>query len=127
MDDWLTPTEVAPGVTTFAKSTVTWVRGIEDVNPADGRKFIGASEGVSLSYVAGNFGYALWFYFLLPDGTEIPAGLDVEQTGQDHTHYSIRCRNAMTKTAYEGALDNMARSAIARSIEPSRPALCFKE
>jgi hypothetical protein len=53
--------------------------------------------------------------------------LDFKQTGRDQAHYSISCRNAMTKTAYEGALDNMARSAIAKSVELGRASLYIKE
>jgi hypothetical protein len=116
-----------PDVTTFTRNHETWIRGVDDVNPSNGRSFVKASEGVSLSNAAGKFGYGLWYYFLLPKGTEVPAGLDVVQTGSDKSHYSIRCRNAMTKTAYQGALDNMARSAIAQSVEQKRSSLYFKE
>jgi hypothetical protein len=116
-----------PDVTTFTKNQETWIRGVDDVDPSSGRSFVKAGEGVSLNTAAGKFGYTLWYYFLLPKGTEVPAGLDVVQTGSDKSHYSIRCRNAMTKTAYQGALDNMARSAIAQSVEQKRSSLYFKE
>jgi hypothetical protein len=117
----------APDVTTFDKDEETWIRGVDDINPDDKKKYISPNEGVSLSNAAGKFGYGIWYYFLLPTGTEIPAGLDVKQTGRDAGHYSIRCRNAMTKTAYEGALDNVARSAIVKSVELGRESLYFKE
>ncbi|HSX90964.1 MAG TPA: hypothetical protein VLG17_23555, partial [Pseudomonas sp.] len=64
--------------------------------------------------------------FLLPQGTEIPPGLDVVQSGRKG-HYIIRCRVAMSQVAYEGALDNLARAAIARSVELRKSALYFKK
>jgi len=116
----------APDVTTFTKEEETWIRGVDDIDPDSGRKFVKSSEGVSLTKEHGKFGFRGWYYFLLPEGTSIDAGLDVRQTGSDKNHYSIRCINAMTRTAYEGALDNIARSAIARAVELKRASLYFE-
>lgn len=114
-----------PDVTTYPNEGETWVRGVDDVD-SSGHRFVNADEGVSLSDKPGKFGYGPWFYFLLPKGTVIPPGLDVVQTGRDRSHYSIRCRNAMSQTAYHGALDNFARSGIARSVELAKSSLYFK-
>jgi hypothetical protein len=116
----------APDVTTFTDSEgVVWVRGVDDVNPATRRRYVSAIEGVSLNTEAGRFGYDTWFYFVLPTGTSIPESLDVTQTGADENHYSIRCRNSMKKEAYEGALDTLARAAIAKAVELARQSLLF--
>lgn len=116
----------APDVTSFTNSSgVAWVQGIKDINPNTGKPYIDANEGVSLNSEAGKFGYAMWFYFQLPEGTPIPACLDVKQTGSDKNHYSIRCKNLMTKEAYEGALNSLARAALVRAIELSCQPLHF--
>jgi hypothetical protein len=65
--------------------------------------------------------------FLLPEGTSVPAGLDVAltPTKNDPNHHSIRCRNKMRLDAYKGALDNLARNAIAKAVELGKPSLYF--
>jgi hypothetical protein len=116
-----------PDVTTITDARgVVWVRGVED-RDASGRPFVNASEGVSVSTTVGGFGYSGWFYFLVPTGTAIPASLDVTATPtrNDSGHYSIRCRTLMRKDAYEGALDTLARSAIARAVAQARQSLYF--
>lgn len=116
----------APDVTTFTDDTATeWIRGVNDIDPKTGRRYVSPNEGVSLSTTPGKFGYTLWFYFLLPQGTPIPDSLDVIQTGRDQSHYSIRCKNMLRKDAYQGALDNLARSAIAKAVELKRRSLYF--
>jgi hypothetical protein len=76
-------------------------------------------EGVSVSTAPGGFGYSGWFYFLLPEGTSIPGSLDIKPTPtrNDPGHHSIRCRNLMRQDAYEGALDTLARLALAKAVE----------
>lgn len=115
----------APDVTSFTDGGgAKWVRGVLDRDDR-GRPFINAKEGVSVSKAPGGFGYRGWFYFLLPKGTPIPDSLDIRHTPSrnDDGHYSIRCRNLMRQDAYEGALDNLARSALARSVELGKHSL----
>jgi len=94
-----------------------WVRGVNDDD----------TEGVSISTSRGGFGYSGWAYFLLPEGTDIHEGLDVAPTPtrRDPGHYSIRCRNRMRMDAYEGALDTLARIAIAKAVELGKKSLYF--
>ncbi|WP_333678615.1 hypothetical protein [Dyella sp.] len=109
----------APDVTTFTDGEGTiWVRGVEDRDDRD-RPFVSWKEGVSVSTEPGGFGYAGWFYFLIPEGTPIPSSLDVKHTPTrtDRGHHSIRCRNLMRRDAYEGALGNLTRAALAKAVE----------
>lgn len=103
-----------------------WVSGINDTNKATGRPAISSNEGVSISKDAGKFGFAMWYYFLLPKGTPIPECFDISQTGHDPGHYSIRLKNRMRQDAYEGALDNLARAALAKAVELKRQSLMFE-
>lgn len=119
----------APDITTFTDDRGTvWVRGVEDRDDR-GRAFISSKEGVSVSATRGGFGYKGWFYFLLPEGTPVPDSLDVRHTPSrnDSGHYSIRCRNLMRRDAYEGALDNLARAALARAVELRKQSLYHSE
>ncbi|MEJ2328219.1 MAG: hypothetical protein P8Y25_16070 [Chromatiaceae bacterium] len=113
----------APDITTMNDTNgVTWVKG---VNEEEGHRRPYRNEGVSLSTEPGKFGYSGWLYFLLPTGTPIPDSLDVAQTGADRNHYSLRCLNRMRRDAYEGALDTLARAAIAKAVELRRQSLSF--
>lgn len=103
-----------------------WVCGINDMNKTPGRPVISSNEGVSISKDAGKFGYAMWYYFLLPKGTTIPECFDISQTGHDASHYSIRLKNRMRQDAYEGALDNLARASLAKAVELKRKSLSFE-
>ena len=117
----------APDITTFADQSGTeWVRGVEDRDGSN-RAFVSWKEGVSVSTAPGGFGYKGWFYFLLPQGTPVPSSLDVKHTPtrNDDGHHSIRCRNLMRRDAYEGALDNLARAAIAKAVELGKQSLHF--
>ncbi|MCO6455451.1 MAG: hypothetical protein J5I93_09145 [Pirellulaceae bacterium] len=116
----------APDVTTISNDQGTWVRGVEDRDDR-GRAFVSAKEGVSLSAGRGGFGYRGWFYFLLPQGTPIPDSLDIRHTPSRNNddHYSLRCRNLMRQDAYEGALDTLARAALAKAVELARQSLYF--
>jgi hypothetical protein len=100
------------------------MRGVEDRDDRS-RPFISWKEGVSVSTAPGGFGYKGWFYFLLPEGAPIPDSLDVRHTPtrNDNGHYSICCRNRMRRDAYEGALDNLARAALARAVELGKRSL----
>jgi hypothetical protein len=115
-----------PDVTTFTAGGVTWVRGVNE-RDSQNKPYISWKEGVSVSGSPGCFGYGSWFYFLLPEGTAIPGSLDVKHTPstKDQTHHSIRCRNSMTIDAYQGALDTLARAAIAKAVERARNSLYF--
>lgn len=114
----------APDVTTFTDTNgVTWVRGANETD-RNGRNPY-RHEGVSLNTEPGKFGFQGWFYFLLPLHTPIPDSLDVEQTGRDPNHYSLRCLNRMTVDAYEGALNTFARAALAKAVELRRQSLHF--
>lgn len=103
-----------------------WILGFNDVNKATGRPMISSNEGVSISKDAGKFGYSMWYYFLLPKGTSIPECFDIAQTGHDLNHYSIRLKNRMRQDAYEGALNNLARAALAKAVELKRQSLQFE-
>lgn len=117
----------APDVTSFTdQQGVAWVRGVQD-RDSSGRPVVNWKQGVSVSTARGGFGYTGWFYFLLPEGTAVPDSLDVTHTPSSHDdgHHSIRCRNLMRKDAYEGALDNLARAALARAVELDKQSLYF--
>lgn len=64
-----------------------------------------------------------WLSFEIPGATPIPESLVVVDTGYNKrfkaNHHQIEPRTLMTKAAL-GALDNFARSAIARSVELGR-------
>ena len=112
----------APDVTTFEDNAGTaWVRGVEDRNTQD-RAVVSWKEGVSVSTTPGGFGYSGWFYFLVPEGTSVPGSLDVKPTPtrNDPGHHSIRCRTLMRLDAYEGALDTLARAALAKAVEAGK-------
>lgn len=116
----------APDVTTFTdNANCEWIRGVEDIDPKNKKPYISANEGVSLNTGPGKFNYERWFYFLLPKGTPIPGSLDIIQTGKDTSHYAIRCKNMLRKDAYEGALNNLARAALAKAVELKRQSLYF--
>lgn len=109
----------APDVTTFTdREGTSWVRGVED-RDSHNKPFVSWKEGVSVSTEPGGFGYEGWFYFLVPKGTTIPESLDVKPTPSrtDPGHHSIRCRNLMRRDAYEGALGNLTRAALAKAVE----------
>ena len=112
----------APDVTTFEdRAGTVWVRGVED-RDAQNRAEVSWKEGVSVSSAPGGFGYSGWFYFLVPEGTSVPASLDVKSTPSrsDSGHHSIRCRTLMRLDAYEGALNSLARAALAKAVEAGK-------
>lgn len=60
--------------------------------------------------------------FLFPAGTSVPGSLDVKPTptNNDPSHHSIRCRSLMRLDAHEGALDTLARLALAKAVEAGK-------
>jgi hypothetical protein len=72
--------------------------------------------------VKGVFKGKSWLSFEIPEGTVVPASLVVRETGYNQrfkaNHYQIECAaKSMPIDAFKGALDNLARNAIARSVE----------
>jgi hypothetical protein len=89
-----------------------------------------ADGGTSMHDVPGWFGYSRWSYFSVPEGTEYCADtLCIKRDKKKKwnrtrdvsgRHYTIRPKTRMTLDAYFGALDNLARAAVARSVELGR-------
>ncbi|REL26175.1 hypothetical protein DXX93_05985 [Thalassotalea euphylliae] len=87
--------------------------------------------GTSMHDVPGWFGYTTWNYFHVPKGTQYCAETlfikrDKKRKWNRHKtaqgrHYTIRPKIRMRLDAYFGALDNLARAAIVRSIELKQP------
>lgn len=91
-------------------------------------EFVLAGGGTSLFDRAGVFTSKGWLSFTILGGTVIPESLIVKNDGWrkkfNATHYQIESRaKRMTKLAMEGALDNLARNAIVRSVEIGQSAL----
>lgn len=81
--------------------------------------------GTSLFNRNGVFGRAAWHYFAIPRGTPIDYTLVVRHTGHNARlgaeHYQIEVRTGgTTVAAYKGALDNLARAAVAKLYEDAR-------
>jgi hypothetical protein len=102
-----------------------------DVRAADvemetkkGVEWVRPGGGTSLFDRSGVFTAPGWLSFQIPEGTPVPESLTVRNTGYNKrfkaTHYQIEAKEMMTKEAMMGALDNFARTAIARSVELSR-------
>lgn len=88
-----------------------------------------AGGGTSMFDVDGWFGFGFWKYFKIPKDTEYPENLVIKRGRSERTnkagtrsgyHYQIEPKNRMTVEAYKGALDNFARSAVAKSVELAR-------
>ncbi len=93
-----------------------------EIQVIDKVEWVKAGGGTSLFDRAKVFTSSGWLNFEIPNGTPIPESLLVKNTGYNKrfeaTHYQIESRaQMMTKTAMQGALDNFARNAIARSVE----------
>jgi hypothetical protein len=63
-----------------------------------------------------------WLSFEIPAGTVIPASLIIRETGYNQrfkaNHYQIECAaKSLRIDAFKGALDNLARNAVVRSVE----------
>jgi hypothetical protein len=90
-----------------------------------GVEWVRSGGGTSLFDKPSVFKRPGWLSFELPQGTPIPDSLVIKNTGYNKlfkaTHYQIESRaQLMTKEAMCGALDNLARAAIARSVELGR-------
>lgn len=97
----------APDVEIVTEDAVEWVK---------------KGGGTSWFDRAGVFTKAGWLSFEIPAGTPIPESLQIAATGYNKrfkaTHYQIECRaGLMRKDSMQGALDTLARSAIARAVE----------
>ncbi|WP_255357721.1 hypothetical protein [Rhodanobacter sp. Root627] len=80
------------------------------------------SGGTSLFDVKSVFKGKSWLCFEIPEGTVIPASLVVRETGYNPrlkaNHYQIECAaKSLRIYAFKGAVDNLARNAIARAVQ----------
>lgn len=87
-----------------------------------GIEWVRSGGGTSLFDKPNVFKKAGWLCFPIPLGTPIPESLHVVKQEFNKlfkaTHYQIESRaSLMTKQAMQGALDNFARAALARSVE----------
>lgn len=95
------------------------------IDVVNGVEWVRSGGGTSLFDKPSVFKRPGWLSFELPQGTQIPDSLVINNTGYNKlfkaTHYQIEARaQLMTKEAMCGALDNLARAAIARSVELGR-------
>lgn len=98
---------------------------IDTFADANGQQWVKAGKGTSLFDRANVFKAKGWLSFEIPQGTVIPDSLLVRLT--DHNdrynanHFQIESlAKTMRLDAFKGALDNLARNAIARSIEVAK-------
>lgn len=95
-----------------------------DVKFSKDKLWVKSGGGTSLFDKANVFKGKKWLNFTIPEGTEIPDSLNIRNTGYNvtfkATHYQIEsAAKLMRVDAYKGALDNLARNAVVRSIELS--------
>ncbi|MFL6699133.1 MAG: hypothetical protein ACJ8GJ_18345 [Vitreoscilla sp.] len=81
--------------------------------------------GTSLFDKANVFKGKRWLSFEIPEGTVIPDSLVIRDTGFNKrfqaTHYQIEsAAKTMRMDSYKGALDNLARNAIVRSLAAAK-------
>ena len=58
----------------------------------------------------------IWREFVIPKGTEMPAGIRIVQRGNNLRHYQIEvAAGTMEIDAFRGALDTLARNAIVKA------------
>ncbi len=96
-----------------------------DILTVEGIEWVKSGGGTSLFDRAGVFTQAGWLSFEIPIGTTLSDSLAIVNTGYKKrfkaTHYQIESRaGMMRKDSMQGALDNLARSAIARAVELGR-------
>jgi hypothetical protein len=87
-----------------------------------GQEWVRSAGGTSLFDVKGVFKGKSWLSFEIPEGTSIPESLTIRETGYNQrfkaNHYQIECAaKSMRIDAFKGALDNLARNALARKVE----------
>lgn len=95
---------------------------IQSFHDDKGIRWVKAHGGTSLFDRAGVFKSKVWLSFEIPNGTMIPDSLIIVFTGHNKkfnaNHYQIEPKaRTMRMDAYKGALDNLARNAIARAVE----------
>ncbi len=88
----------------------------------NGVEWVSSGGGTSLFDKPNVFKSVGWLCFPIPIGTPVPESLIVVKQEFNKlfkaTHYQIESRaKLMTKDAMQGALDNFARAALARSVE----------
>ena len=100
-----------------------------DVTPYEheGKLVVDPGGGTSLFDRNRVFGSRDWHYFTLPKGTVVPDSLRVRFTGHNDKfnadHYQIEAAaQRMPVDALKGALDNLARNAVEKSVRDSRGA-----
>jgi Tse2-like ADP-ribosyltransferase toxin len=91
----------------------------------EGQNVVDPGGGTSLFDRSEVFGTKYWWYFTLPQGTVVPDSLRIRHTGRndkyDAEHYQIEAAAyRMRVDAFKGALDNLARNAVAKLYESSR-------
>ena len=92
-----------------------------DVFVSAGRQYVKTGGGTSLFDRINVFGTKFWVCFEIPEGTQIPdslrfVGPDWNQQRQAN-HYQIESTaRSMRVDSFKGALDNLARNAVVRSI-----------
>jgi len=87
-----------------------------------GVEWVKPGGGTSLFDVAKVFKGKSWLSFEIPEGTLVPDSLIVRCTGYNARfkadHYQIECNEKpMRIDTFKGALDNLARNAIAKTVE----------
>ena len=92
---------------------------------ADARGGVAEGGGTPLLDRTRSFGRAAWHYFVIPRGTPIDYSLVIRHIGRnsrlDAEQYRIEVRTGGTSLqAYKGALDNLARAAVAKLYEDAR-------
>ncbi len=90
-----------------------------------GEEWVQDKGGTSLFDKANVFKGKRWLSFEIPQGTVIPDSLIIRNTGFNKrfqaTHYQIEsAAKTMRVDAYKGALENLARNAIVRSLASAK-------
>lgn len=96
-----------------------------DVSLSGDKQWVKRDGGTSLFDRPNVFKAKGWSTFGIPSGTVVPDSLVVRLTGFNQSfqanHYQIESRaDLMRIEAFKGALDNLARNAVVRSIELAR-------
>ena len=92
-----------------------------------GDEWVQELGGTSLFDKANVFKGKRWLSFEIPQGTVIPESLIIRDTGYNRrfeaTHYQIEsAAKTMRMDSYKGALDNLARNALVRSLAATKTA-----
>ncbi len=95
---------------------------IKSFKGEDGERWVVAGGGTSLFDRENVFTSKGWLSFTIPNGTVIPESLIIRWTDYNKrftaNHYQIESKaRTMRMDAFKGALDNLARNAIAKAVE----------